>query len=95
MLLYKQAFSLPNFDRTGGFAMASSETETGVPDVAFPLYGTQGGGFARYEGDTLVWHSDIPSFLGDVKPGDPVPRGWDFQPANTLARDKAFDAFNL
>jgi len=71
--------------------MASSDIETGVPDVNFPLYGTQGGGFARFEGDTLVWHSDIPSFLGGAKPGDPVPREWDYQPANEAARNADFD----
>ena len=71
--------------------MANSDSITSVPNVSFPLYATQGGGFARFEGDMLVWHSDIPDFLGDAKPGDPVPREWDFLPANDAAKSAVFD----
>lgn len=57
-----------------------------VEDYRFPVYATQGGGLARFVGDTpiFVTKPDCPGL--DV--GDEVPEEWDFVPANKLARQE-------
>jgi hypothetical protein len=58
-----------------------------------PLYATQGGGYANFVNNKLVWHSEIPDYMleAGAKIGDPIPDEWDFQPANEPARQALLD----
>lgn len=58
-----------------------------------PLYATQGGGYAMYENGKYVWHSEIPEFLPDAKPGDSIPEEWDLIPVNDAARNELEDDY--
>jgi len=55
----------------------------------YPVYKTQGGGFAREVGGHFIFieEPDCPGFCV----GDDVPSEWDLQPANELAREKEHD----
>ena len=57
-----------------------------LEDYEFPVYGTQGGGLVREVNGTFIFVTkpDCPNL--DV--GDEMPKQWDFQPANELARRK-------
>lgn len=52
----------------------------------YPVFGTQGGGLAREVNGQLIFVTkpDCPGL--DV--GDDVPKEWDYQPANELARQQ-------
>jgi len=64
--------------------------------VGFALWGTQGGGLARWDGDreTYVWH-ELPDWYAasgiTEKVGDEIPREWDLIPANEAARGEMLD----
>lgn len=49
-----------------------------------PIYATQGGGYATFNGVQYVWHSDIPDFV-DAKVGDPIPEEWSVAAINEAA----------
>jgi hypothetical protein len=51
----------------------------------FPVYGTQGGGIARFVGEKLIF-VEAPKQSTGLTVGDEVPEQWDIQPANELAR---------
>lgn len=57
-------------------------------DTEFPfaVYGTQGGGLAKFAGNTLVW-VELPKNFPEFHLGCEVPVEWDYQPANKLARE--------
>jgi hypothetical protein len=78
---------------TGWFAMADSVAPDSL-DVGFPLFATQGGGYARFQGGKLVWH-ELPDWCPAEgfapKVGDPIPEDWDYQPANEAARRQLAD----
>lgn len=57
----------------------------------FPVYGTQGGGLARRDGDKFIFLTK-PNCPGlDV--GDEVPKEWDLAAANSKARNEVLDQF--
>lgn len=66
----------------------------GVPpnrldEYPFPVYGTQGGGIARYRegsGYTHLEWVEVPRHFPDFKVGDLVPEEWGTTPANQLAQ---------
>lgn len=55
----------------------------------FPVYGTQGGGLAKYEGNTLVWVEPPTEDFPDMKVGDPIPEEWGTAAANQRAQNEA------
>ena len=58
---------------------------SGIATSDIPLYATQGGGYATFEGGQYVWHSEIPSWL-NAEVGDPIPKEWSVTSANAAAR---------
>ena len=56
-----------------------------MKDYKYPVYATQGGGLARFVGETLIF-VEVPSAGMGLDVGDEVPLEWDYQPANELAR---------
>lgn len=70
-------------------------TSTPIDPVTFALWGTQGGGLARWDEDrqTYVWH-ELPDWYATSgiteKVGDPIPRDWDLIPANEAACNEMF-----
>jgi len=42
-----------------------------------PVYITEWGGYATFDGQQFLWYADIPSFLSEAQVGDPVPEEWD------------------
>lgn len=57
-----------------------------VGDYRFPVYATQGGGLARFVGDTLIFVTE-PDCPG-LGVGDEVPEEWSFVAVNELARQE-------
>ncbi len=55
-----------------------------LDQIVFPVYGTQGGGLARYQGDDLVWH-EVPEDFPQFRIGGLVPEEWGTIPANAAA----------
>jgi hypothetical protein len=55
-------------------------------EYKFPVYGTQGGGLAKFVGRTLVW-VEVPAAFPHFCVGTPIPDEWDYQPANEAARN--------
>lgn len=51
----------------------------------FPVWGTQGGGLVKQEGDHYVF-VEPPSDFPDIKVGDKMPPEWGLAAANGLAR---------
>jgi hypothetical protein len=72
------------------------EDKTPEPDLfpkekySFPVYATQGGGLARYVGDTCIFVEAPPDCMG-LSVGDPVPREWSTCAANEAARNEMLD----
>jgi hypothetical protein len=58
-----------------------------------PIFATQGGGYAVYEGGRYVWHSEIPSFV-NAQVGDPIPEEWGVVAVNEAAIDEVEESFN-
>ena len=54
-------------------------------EYQYPVYGTQGGGLARWTGHKWIFVTK-PSDGTGLDVGDEVPEMWDLQPANDLAR---------
>ena len=65
-------------------------------EYPFPVYGTQGGGLARWtEGDnprhaSLVFVEAPPGFEGELEVGDLVPEEWGYVGANKLAYSRGY-----
>lgn len=57
----------------------------GVQQDSRPVFATQGGGYATFDGGRYVWHSEIPPFI-NARVGDPIPDEWDVIAANDAAR---------
>ncbi len=55
-------------------------------DYPFAVYATQGGGYARFAGEMLIFVEPPPGFVV----GQEVPREWDFQPANKQAQKEGY-----
>lgn len=55
-----------------------------------PVYATQGGGLATFVRDTLIF-IESPEAFPEMLVGSEVPKEWDFQPINSLAKDSAFN----
>lgn len=53
----------------------------------FPVWGTQGGGLVRQEGNHYVFVEPPEGFL-DIKVGDRMHEMWDLAPANEHAREE-------
>lgn len=53
-----------------------------------PLYATQGGGYATWDGSQYVWLRDIPAFV-NAEIGDPIPDEWGVRAANSAANFEA------
>lgn len=60
----------------------------GIEQETRPIFATQGGGYAVYEGGRYVWHSEIPAFVNAVV-GDPIPEEWGVVAVNKAAIDEA------
>lgn len=60
-----------------------------------PLFATQGGGVATLQGETYVWHSDIPDYMAPAKAGDPIPEEWSVVPINETARNLEWEDADL
>lgn len=52
-----------------------------------PLFATQGGGYAVFEGGRYVWYGDIPGFI-NAQPGDPIPSEWGVVAVNRAAYEE-------
>lgn len=65
------------------------QVPTDLNDLPFPVWGTQGGGLARLEGNRYVWHEppEWATDQPDMAVGDPIPEEWDLAAANHIARD--------
>ncbi|QQS15547.1 MAG: hypothetical protein IPK84_04230 [Candidatus Moraniibacteriota bacterium] len=57
-----------------------------LEDRKYPVYVTQGGGYAREVNGKFIFITD-PNCPG-IAVGDEVPEEWDIQPVNQLARDQ-------
>jgi hypothetical protein len=56
---------------------------------AFPVYGTQGGGLARKDGDKFFF-VEAPDEIMNLKVGDEVPHEWGIVPANEHAHNEEY-----
>ena len=65
--------------------MCTKQQDFDLKTTLVPLYGTQGGGLATWDGTRYVWYADIPDFLTDAKVGDPIPKEWGVASANEAA----------
>lgn len=57
-----------------------------MAEYKFPVWGTQGGGLVREEGDHYVF-VEAPEGFPDIKVGDRMHEMWDLAPANEAARE--------
>jgi hypothetical protein len=83
----------PEFSTTVGYfsdKAPASDPEVSEPVYNFPVYATQGGGVARYVGDTCIFVEAPPDCMG-LSIGDPVPREWSTCAANEAARNEMSD----
>lgn len=67
---------------------AEQQTEFDPKSCNFPVYATQGGGYATFENGRYVWLAEIPSFI-NATIGDLVPEDWSITAVNDLARHEA------
>jgi hypothetical protein len=67
---------------------AEQQTKFDPNSCNFPVYATQGGGYATREGDQYLWLSGIPPFV-NAEIGDPIPDEWGVTSANDAASREA------